>query len=206
MSEQGELVPVEEMVLVGGDVSLDLVNTASGRTRGPLRDKLRSYDDVVTWAERVELPGSGRADQLRRAAAAHPGQASAVLERVRSLREVIYRVFTADPAAPADLRALGEAAAEAASQRRLEHTDDGYVFAWPDSERLDRILWPVAQSAAELLASRDRVRVKECAADDCNWLFMDRSRNRSRRWCDMRDCGNRAKARRFQARQRRAEK
>jgi predicted RNA-binding Zn ribbon-like protein len=171
-----------------------------------LRDKLRSYDDVVTWAERAELLGSRRAARLRRAAAADPGEASAVLERVRSLREVIYRVFTADPARPPDLRALGEAAAEAASERRLERTDDGYVFAWTDSDRLDQIIWPVALSAAELLASRDRARVKECAADDCSWLFMDRSRNRSRRWCDMRDCGNRAKARRFQARQRRAER
>src|SRR5690606_34555848 len=78
-------------------------------------------------------------------------------------------------------------------------------FGWPESNALDQVLWPVAVSAAELLTSADRERVKECAADTCNWLFLDMSRNRSRRWCDMKECGNRAKARRFYKRQRAAD-
>jgi len=69
---------------------------------------------------------------------------------------------------------------------------------------LERPLWEIAHSAADLLTSGDQERVKECASTTCEWVFLDKSRNRSRRWCDMSDCGNRAKARRFQARKRAA--
>ena len=196
------MVPIEAMDLVGGDISMDFVNTASRRTGEGLKEKLRCYDDLVTWAERVELAGEERAARLRRAAAADPAAASSVLERARWLREVIYRVFSTGSPATSDVEALGRAASEAASERRLQRTLAGYDWAWPESDELAQLLWPVTLSAAELLTSEDRERVKECAADRCNWLFLDRSRNRSRRWCDMKDCGNRAKARRFQARQR----
>ncbi|MBI4413448.1 MAG: CGNR zinc finger domain-containing protein, partial [candidate division NC10 bacterium] len=72
-------------------------------------------------------------------------------------------------------------------------------FAWRwtgDGQRLDRMLWAVTRSAADLLTSGELAAVRECEAETCAWLFMDRSRNRSRRWCDMKACGNRAKARR----------
>ena len=78
---------------------------------------------------------------------------------------------------------------------------EGYAFIWPGTDDLARPLWPLALSAGDLLTSADRERVKECAADNCSWLFLDMSRNRSRRWCDMAVCGNRAKARRFRARE-----
>ena len=74
------------------------------------------------------------------------------------------------------------------------------VLAADDEGALDRPLWPVLRSAAALLTSDDIARIRECAAERCAWLFIDHSRNRSRRWCDMRDCGNRAKARRHYAR------
>ena len=201
-AHEDEVVPVEAMDLIGGDISLDFVNTASRRTGEGLKEKLRTYDDLVSWAERVDLVGAERAGRLRRAAAADPAAAASVLERARTLREVIYRVFSTDAPSPPDLEALAGAASEAASERRLERTPAGYEWVWPESDALGRLLWPIALSAAELLTSEDRERVKECAADRCNWLFLDRSRNRSRRWCDMKDCGNRAKARRFQSRQR----
>lgn len=194
--------PVETVGLVGGDVSMDLVNTASSRSGPQLKDKLIQYDDLVAWAERVHIVGSRRAERLRRAAGANPRAAAAALGRAKELREVVYRVFTADPPDPADLDALGRAAAEATAARRLQPTSDGYAFVWPESDALDQLVWPVALSAAELLTSEDRVRVKECASESCNWLFVDQSRNRSRRWCDMKDCGNRAKARRYLARKR----
>jgi predicted RNA-binding Zn ribbon-like protein len=73
----------------------------------------------------------------------------------------------------------------------------GYALSWPDSAELDRMLWPLATSALSLLLSEEVGRIKECAADDCHWLFLDSSRNQSRRWCDMKACGNRAKARHY---------
>lgn len=190
-------------------MALDLVNTGSRRAGGPFRERLHTYADLVTWAERVGLIGAEEGARLRTEAAAHAGDAESVLERARSLRETVYRVFAAEaggrPPSPDDLAALSEAAAAAASHRVLAPEAAGYRFAWPERERLDRLLWPVAMSAAELLVSEDLGRVKECATANCSWLFLDMSRNRSRRWCDMKDCGNRAKARRHYARSRNAE-
>ena len=203
MSEADDVPRVEGMDLIGGDISMDFVNTASGRTGPHPTERLRAYADLVTWAERAGLLGPERADRLRRAAAEHPVRAGRALEAARTLRDVIHRVFTRTPAADADLEALARAAAAATAARRLEpQPDGGYAFVWPESDELEQILWPVALSAAELLTSKDRARVKECANDSCRWLFLDRSKNRSRRWCLMRDCGNQAKARRFRARMR----
>lgn len=192
------------MDLRAGDISLDFVNTASDRTAAGLKEKLREYGDLVTWAERVEVAGPDRAKRLRRAAAASPAEAEAVLKRARVLREAIYRIFAGGAPAESDLAVVGEAAGRAAAERRLVAAGAGYRFAWPEGDRLDQILWPVALSAAELLTSEDRARVKACASETCDWLFLDMSRNRSRRWCDMEVCGNRAKARRFNERQKRA--
>lgn len=184
-------------------VCLDFANTANrpdGRT--PVDEKLGSYADLVAWAERMTiLPPAGVARLVARASADGEG-AERVVAQARALREAIYHVFASDPPAADDIDVLGRWAAKAASERRLVPAGDGWAFAWSDSDALDSVLWPVAFAAAELLVSEDRVRVKPCAADTCNWLFLDRSRNRSRRWCDMKDCGNRAKAKRFQARRR----
>jgi len=55
-----------------------------------------------------------------------------------------------------------------------------------------------------LLTSSQRLnQVRQCRGDNCGWLFVDGSKNHSRRWCDMRDCGNRAKVRRHRLKQRR---
>ncbi|MCI0432139.1 MAG: CGNR zinc finger domain-containing protein [Gemmatimonadetes bacterium] len=196
------------MRFVGGDLALDLVNTGSRRRTGPFRERLNSYEDLLIWAERLEVVGGERARRLRAVASSRPAEAARVLEDARALRETLYRVFSAEtagtPPAADDVAALSRAAADAASHREVRASADGYRYVWPDSDRLDQVLWAPALAASDLLVSEDRARVKECATDDCTWLFMDMSRNRSRRWCDMSDCGNRAKARRHYARTRRS--
>lgn len=200
--------PVDTMDLIGGALCLDFTNTASRRTApdGP-RERLHGYGDLVTWAERTGVLDDAAADRLRHEMEARPADARAALERARTLREAIYRVFSAleagDEAVPHDLTTIEAALAEAHPHRRLERTGDHFEWVWVRSgDPLAWITGPVADSAIELLRSADLDRVKECSADHCNWLFLDASRNRSRRWCDMRDCGNRAKARRFYRRSR----
>lgn len=215
-SEDPGFEPVETMDLGMGDLCLDFVNTAGGRSQGPFRDKLGGYVDLVTWAERVGVVDPRTGELLREAAGRSPEEATAVLERARRLREAIYRLFVrargpegergvaddeADPRPGDDLTLLEEESATAWAHRRLVTDGDDYRFDWPESDRLDQPLWPVALAAVELLTSEQRQRVKACASDTCDWLFLDMSRNRSRRWCDMSVCGNRAKARRFSARQ-----
>lgn len=193
---------VETMGLEGGEPCLDFVNTASGRSRGPLREKLRGYGDLVTIAERVGVVNGAEGERLRAATTSETAAdaAESVLERAKALREAIFRLF-ARGATAEDLARISEEAGAAAGHRRLVVAGEGYALEWEATDDLARPLWPFALSALALLTSEERGRVKECAADDCSWLFLDMSRNRSRRWCDMAVCGNRAKARRFRARE-----
>lgn len=201
--------PVETIPMIGGEVCLDFTNTLSERVGEAPSERLHTYADLVVWATRAGLVDAAEAGSLREEAAARPAAAEAALVRARVLREVIYRVFSAqaagEAAAEGDLSVLNGVLREVLPRRRLERSVDGFRWTWDAAaEPLEAVLGPIAYSAAELLASEDLARVKECRNQSCGWLFVDASRNRSRRWCDMRDCGNRAKARRHYAKHRRA--
>lgn len=193
--------------LTGGRVCLDFANTVSRRPTPRAEDRLADYADLVAWARQAGLVTPGAARRLLERGRRAPGRARAALGAGRRLREAIYRVFSAvagrRPPRAGDLEAVGQAVATAASRARVVPRGAGFEWAWAgEGEALDRMLWAVARSAAELLTADDLVTVRECEAPDCGWLFIDASRNRTRRWCDMRVCGNRAKARRFYARRR----
>lgn len=206
--ETEDYQPIESFELIGGNLCLDFVNTGSARHVGPFRERLTGYRDLATWSECVGLISPVEAEALNAEAAERADDADAVLERSRELREVIYRVFSglSQGQAPAgeDLDVLTREHGQAAPHRKLTcGSEDRVELEWDRSaDQLDQMLWPVTQSAIELLVSDERARVKECATDNCNWLFLDASKNRSRRWCEMRECGNRAKARRHYAKQR----
>lgn len=171
---------------------LDFVNT-EGEVRSNPPDRLETFEAFTEWASAHGL-GEIRAPK--------GGEAEAFLARARELRETLYRTFAAltqgaEPE-PDDLSELNGALARAASRLRLAPGESGLTWGFehevmgPD-DALDRIVI----SAASLLTSDRLGRVKECASDTCGWMFIDESRNHSRRWCDMSDCGNRAKARRY---------
>jgi predicted RNA-binding Zn ribbon-like protein len=149
-----------------------------------------------------------RAAKLLLAEASHqPASAAATLARAKELREALYRVFSAvaagEPPPVPELARLNEELKKALSRQRLA-LEQGHVMWTFDSAPtdLDAMLWPVARSAGEFLTGdAGMARLRECAGDTCGWLFVDTSKNRSRRWCDMADCGNRAKARRHYHRQ-----
>jgi predicted RNA-binding Zn ribbon-like protein len=197
--------PIETVDLVGGAVCLDFTNTGSRRRHGAFRERLQDYEDLVVWARRVGLLEQPEAAALQAEAARQPAEAERVLARARTLREAIYGVFSArahgtEPRRE-DVDELNSALADAGHRRRVKRVANGWVWSWDRGEEaLEWPLWPVAQSAAELLTEADPERIKECGSDNCNWLFYDVSKNRSRRWCEMKDCGNRAKQRRHRSR------
>ena len=169
-------------------------------------ERFTDYRAVLRWFLRKRQLTIGDTKRLLRAARALPGEAERVRRRAISLRETLYHLFSAlsrgDDPDPRDVAALNEWLPEALARRRLayaERPDGEAAFTWEPSapgDELERPLWPVVWSAAALLTSGPLERVRECDNDPCGWLFVDLSRNRSRRWCDMRDCGNRVKARR----------
>ena len=200
-------VPIEALPMIGGELCLDFANTTSERGLERPRERLFTYRDLVVWAERSGAIEPARAGVLRQEALARPADAARVHARALQLREALYRVFSAlahhEPPNSADVAWIDAEVREAQRRRRLIPAEDGVAWVWlSDEDALEEILWPVAWSAAELLTSDELTRVRECMGENCNWLFVDVSRNRSRRWCDMKECGNRAKAKRYQARQR----
>jgi predicted RNA-binding Zn ribbon-like protein len=197
--------------LVGGDPSLDFVNSVGGRVVGEggsgsevLADKLTSYADLVAWSRHAGLVDDAHARSLARHAARNPREAAAVFGRAVALREALHRTLTSllggRRPSPADIDRLSAEIAVARSSERLRAGRGSLRWEWTlPGERLDSPLWPVCRAAATLLTS-DLSRLRQCAGDRCGWLFLDRSRNHSRQWCTMEDCGNLSKVRRFRER------
>ena len=188
--------------LVGGHLCLDFANTVSTRGEATRREYLSRYDDLVGWARHAQILTKPEAEALLYSAARHPGLAAAVLERAVALRETIYRVFLAvvedrDPEGT-DLAAMNAAIREASSRLEVAPSAGGFEWTWVlDEDELDRVLWPIVGSAANLLTSAELGRVRQCARRGCDWLFVDLSKNQSRRWCSMELCGSRVKSRRY---------
>jgi predicted RNA-binding Zn ribbon-like protein len=178
------------------------VNTVDPR-HGDLRDDcLRSYEQLLRWAMEGRLLTAEELSRLKVRSQQEPALADAVHARALELREALYRLFTGRPSAQGDLARLTEEAHRASAMAELAPTVGGWAWRWSTAAELDRVLWPVARSAAELLTSGQLDRVRECEGlSGCGWLFLDTSKNGRRRWCDMRVCGNRAKARRHRQRE-----
>ena len=190
--------------LSGGHLALDFANTISWRGH-PLdrEDHLENSADLVSFALQDKIIPSTQASRLR----SHSGEERS-FRKALSVREAIYRVFAAiaqgKTPPDADVGAINDCAVEALRHRRLMRNNGSYRWEWRTdaANMLDRILWPIVMAAADLLTSSDVKLVRWCEAPECQWLFLDNSRNRSRRWCDMKVCGNRAKARRHYQRSR----
>ena len=169
---------------VGGALCLDFVNTVGGHDGTTiLRDKLARLDDMKRWASLAGVPDEISIHQFRRAIA---------------LREALFRIFrsaTRKKAPPGeDLDVLNKEMFQA--EQRVRYHRGSFRLATPDA------LGAIARSAVELLTSGDLSRLRQCSGEGCGWLFLDTSRNGSRQWCDMRICGNRAKARKFRRKKR----
>jgi predicted RNA-binding Zn ribbon-like protein len=200
------------MPLVGGAVCLDLLNTTGARASGSPRERLLSYDDLLAWSVRAGVLGERDARRLRAAAANRKGESAAALARALRLRELLYGVFRpiaegGEP--PADLLAELSRWWRADRNRRelvWTRSDAGgklELHLEMDESELDLMLWPIVSSAIELLTSARIARIKRCG--ECDWLFVDESKNGSRTWCK-KECGDRARARRHYQRARRKKK
>jgi len=191
--------------LSGGALCLDFANTWGDRGR-PETDGLAGYGEVLAFALQTGVIGARERSRLARQATAAAAEAGRAGDRARELREAIYAVFAARARrrtiAPGDVAAINRELREALPHLRLAPASGAFAWRWSaERESLLSPLWPIVRSAAELLTSPDLARVRECDGATCTWLFLDRSRSHSRRWCSMVSCGNRAKAQRHYRRQ-----
>ena len=188
---------IRELPVIAADLALDFANTIDDPLGPERHDHIATYHALLSWSLRVSLLTEPEADRLLRTAA--PRRAATVVRRAHSLREAINlaagAVATTHPAADrlegwAELRPFVTAAIERAELVDLQP-------AWR-FELLDSPLWPVAHAAYTLLTGPRAGRIKQCAG--CPWLFLDQSKNGSRRWCSMEICGTSEKVRLYVSR------
>jgi predicted RNA-binding Zn ribbon-like protein len=188
--------------LTGGALCLDFANTVDRRPDSRRReDHLTRCVDVLSWLSQTGNLSAKEAQQLAGEINRSPRKAVSLLRRAVTLRETIYEIFSAiandGQPRPRDLDTLNSAMSRMRPRMRVVSQDNAFALRWIlEGTGLDTLLWPIVKSAADLLTSDRLASVRECAAHNCAWLFLDHSPNQNRRWCDMKVCGNRAKARR----------
>jgi predicted RNA-binding Zn ribbon-like protein len=191
----------------GGALCLDFCNTGQGLKNSRGEEWVPTYADLLDWLRIAKALDAGQAARLGGLGEREPQAATELWHRAIELREALVRVLLARtegrrPEA-SDLKVIDSEYARTAPFARLEPTDDG--FAWGvDPEGLEAALRPIAESAVALLTSPRLARVRRCGNSTCYWLFLDETKNCSRRWCEMASCGNVMKVRRHRARQRAA--
>ncbi|MDR3493878.1 MAG: CGNR zinc finger domain-containing protein [Ancalomicrobiaceae bacterium] len=190
------------LALVGGELALDFANTSSGRGTSGHLEHLRRAEDVADWAghARVILPDD--ADWLRGRVGGDGALAEDLLGSALDLREHIYVIaseLAAGRLAPQpSIDSLTKAHARCVGKAHLKPFERQFFWTWsPRQDPVEAALGPVALSAMTTLMQADLTRVKQCQGEKCGWLFFDTTKNKSRRWCEMEVCGNRAKQKRL---------
>lgn len=197
----------------GGELCLDFANTIEPRGGPPpiakppgveFRDEITTYDELVAWTYHKDALVLETAEALLEAGDRDPDGSQKVLDFAREFRDVIYRVFWSiaqqQPPAATDLAEIARAHVHAAEYAELVASASEIRWQWSaDTSLLVRPLWPIAWSTTGLLTTADHRRIKVCPGPgrppvDCGWLFHDSSKNVSRRWCSMADCGAAVKA------------
>lgn len=191
-------------MMVGERLCMDFINTVSWReSTEKRRDWFTSYPKLVDWSTHAEVLTIQQAQDLLSEAEENPSKAEDVLKQTIKLREVMYRMFKSismkTPPNEQDLGRFNQSVSHYYQLLQVTKDEDQFTLRFKQTEKnLDPMLPPILQSAVDLLVSKNELeRVKQCEGDPCGWLFFDTSRNKSRRWCSMADCGNRAKVRKF---------
>ncbi len=201
--------PAARAKQVAGRLCLDFANLVGGWSDValPREDRLSAFADLLAWAWRAGLLDDAAATRLCREAEERTREAAGVLGRALRLRDAIHAIAwhfeRGRPPRSADLAALADEVRVARDHQRLEPSARKLEWRMAgDRKALDSAIWPVALSAESYFTGADLTRLRSCRGEDCGWHFEDATRKRSRQWCDMGDCGNVAKVRRFRSRQR----
>jgi predicted RNA-binding Zn ribbon-like protein len=181
--------------LIAGHPALDLVNTLDWRFRATgAEELLKTYDDLLRFVEQSQLLTPKQTRELRRSASER------TLLRSRELREALADIFYERGSSVASRATLEQYVKAARLQQKLNWKQSPHVeWEWPAELDPELPLWALALGAGDLMTSDAVDRVRVCDNPECRWLFIDTSKNHTRRWCDMKLCGNRMKARRFKA-------
>jgi len=188
--------------LSGGDVSLDLVNTFKNRQTDGAKELIPRSSDFLSWARQAGLLNQKQEEALQKKARHKQQAVESIFRRAVQLRECLFQLFSsvADgrDTPPDVLAEWNEYLQESLGYYETVRAGDGLHWALrSELHGIDTVLWLIIHSAFELLTGPQAARIRRCASDSCDWLFLDTSKRGNRRWCDMTVCGNQAKARRY---------
>jgi predicted RNA-binding Zn ribbon-like protein len=182
-------------------IALSFNNTVSWQADGPANDRLETFSDLLTWAGATDLLAPAEIAALQEPATRDPWAAAAALAQTRELRTVLHQILAAlarhQEPEPITLRAFSQALRVAAGQLALTWRDGRLAWGHQGEVAPETIVHRIAWAAAQFMTSSELARLGLCANPECGWMFLDSTRNHSRRWCSMQDCGSRAKARRY---------
>jgi predicted RNA-binding Zn ribbon-like protein len=194
-------------LLVAGNIALDFANTVDEHNENKSYDYLfPGYGNLIGWSLYAGLLDAGQASAMMRLAKREPREAVAVRRRAVALREAIFTVLGPGAASDDDLAVLNDEWHIAAANRLLTQPDPDVTpeWTWKPEPALDSVLWAVTLAALDLLTSERRGRVRMCESPTCEWLFLDTTKNGSRRFCRSQGCGNRVRVQRFREAKREA--
>jgi predicted RNA-binding Zn ribbon-like protein len=187
---------------IGEELCLDFVNTVGEHAAKEVSEKLKSWADLLKWVREARYLERQEIREFEERFTAQPFLGERLVATAVQFREALYRILLAkmqeEPAAKMDLETLNDMLTRSPVILRIESVKNRFECARKSSS-LDeaRLFGPIAWSAAELLASGKLTLTRQCANATCGWLFLDLTKNHSRKWCDMGDCGSRAKAQRY---------
>jgi len=190
---------ISKLPFLAGNLSLDYVNTIHDRHEEPIRNLLHSYLDLVTWVYFADAINNSQKERLLQMGWENQQDANRVYTDSLQLREAFYdfvfNMINRKEVSPASMQLIKNWIYKTFSNIELIQSNDGFSLDWNiENIGIESILWPIVRSFADLVTTVDRNRLKQCS--NCGYLFVDNSKNKSRRWCSMEICGNRVKARR----------
>jgi len=173
---------------VGGNLALDFANTVSWRATDRETDHIASPEGLARWAADNGLIDAGKAH--------FPDDALATAHALRTAIRTVIEAAITQQNRPQAAAVILDVFKECLASARFEGSPARILFHASPAD----ILGPIALAAVDLLRGDMFARLRMCPQDDCHWLFLDMTKNKSRRWCDMASCGNRAKASQFRKR------
>ncbi len=190
----------KKYAFIGNNLSLDFVNTVGNISSENPAEKLNSISDLIEWSKQGKLISDKEAINMLNECEKRNAESERIFQRVLRLRKSVYDIFGSvidkEEISDKDLTIFNSELSLAMSKAEIFRHEGELIWGWTNIN-LERILFSITRSAAQLLTSSDLEKLKCCSGQSCGWLFYDTSKNNRRQWCDMRDCGNLAKAKRF---------
>ena len=190
----------KQYAFIGNNLSLDFVNTVGYISSENPIENLNSFSDLIEWSKQGKLISDDEAIVIFTKAKKNILESEKVFRRVLRLRKSVYDIFrsviSGEEIFDKDLTVFNRELSLAMSKAEIFSREGELIWDWKN-DGIERILFLITRVAAQLLTSSDLEKLKCCSGENCGWLYYDTSKNKRRQWCDMRDCGNLAKARRF---------